>query len=142
MRTLLTVILSFYLAHYTYGQYNITSNPRCIAALKTKSMNGDQLLTTATHFFEYTRTGEQKQWLGLLSKDCFSLGRPVDETKKWWDSLANNNIKYEILGPAPELRTDKKFIYFKLWLDDRYIGEKRLALIEENGKWKVDSINL
>jgi hypothetical protein len=142
MQALLAIICSLFLVNTTFGQYNITSNSRCLAALKTKSLNGDQLFTTATHFFEYSRTGEQKEWLGLLSKDCFVLGRPVDETKKWWDSLANNNIKYEILGQAPELSTDKKFIYFKVWYDNQYIGEKRLALVEENGKWKVDSINL
>jgi hypothetical protein len=142
MRALLTIILALLLVQFTFGQYNITSNPRCIAALKCKSINGDPLFTTAAHFFEYSRTGEQQQWLKLLSKDCFVKGKPNEVTKIWWDYLANNNIKFEILGLAPEFKTDQKYIYFKLWMHDEYKGEKRLALIVENGKWMVDSINI
>ena len=142
MRLISLLLISFVMICQSQGQYNITSNPKCIAALKNKSMNGDILLTTATHFFEYSREREHDEWLGLLSKDCFIQGRPDEATKKWWNYLANSSIKYEILGQAPEFSTNQKYIYFKLWSNDAYEGEKRLVLIRENDNWKVNSIDL
>jgi hypothetical protein len=142
MRLISLLVFSFVMICQIQGQYNITSNPKCIAALKIKSLNGDILLTTATHFFEYSLDGEHDEWLRLLSKDCFIQGRPDETTNKWWNYLTNNSIKYEILGQAPEIRTNQKYIYFKLWSHDEYEGEKRLVLIRENDSWKVNSIDL
>jgi hypothetical protein len=142
MKLTFLIFISVLMICHSYGQYNITSNPKCIAALKNKSVNGDKLLTTATHFFDYSKSGERDEWLRILSKDCFKEGRPDQETRNWWNYLTNSNIKYEILGQAPEIRTNQKYIYFKLWSDEGYKGEKRLVLIDENGSWKVASIDL
>ena len=142
MRLNSILVVSFTIICQSYGQYNITSNQKCIAALKNRSMNGDELLTTATHFFEYSRIGEYEKWIGLLSKDCLINGKADKAAQKWWNYLYNNNIQYEILGQAPELSTSQKYIYFKLWSRDKYQGEKRLALVEENDNWKINFIDL
>jgi hypothetical protein len=142
MRILLIIIITFNHVHSTFAQYNITSNAKCIAALKNKSMNGDQLLVTTSHFFEYPRIGNHYKWLGLLSAECFVNGVPAEVTNVWWNFLSNSSIKYEILGQAPEIKTNQKYIYYKLWSRNGYEGEKRLVLIQENGNWKVNSIDL
>jgi hypothetical protein len=142
MRLILILTISFILVWHCKGQYNISSNQKCIAALKDKSLNGDQLLTTANRFFEYPQKGKHNEWLSLLSADCFEQGKPAEATNNWWNYLANNCINFEILGQAPEFKLNQKNIYFKIWSHDQYKGEKKLVLIEENGNWKIYSIDL
>jgi hypothetical protein len=142
MRNLLTFIVTIALCYNLHGQYNITTNAKCLAALEEKSQKGDPSLKTAICFIEAARTGTYKEWQSLLSKDCYNGGPAGMKTRGWWNYLSSENVKYDIIAEQPAKTEKNKIIYFKSQSNNDIEKILKILVVKENNEWKVQSVEL
>lgn len=142
MRNIITCLITIALCHTLYGQYIVTNNAKCLAALEEKSQKGDPSLKAAISFIEAAQTGTYKQWQTLLSKDCYSNGQVGLKTREWWDYLSSGKTQYEIIAEQPSKTTNNKVVYFKLQSFSDKEKILKIMMVKENNEWKVQSVEL
>lgn len=139
MRILLTLFSILWIFPLLNGQYIVTTNPKCVAALEEKSLKGDPLLNTAINFIQTANSGSFKQWQTYLSKENDPDTADL-KTREWWNYLSSHKSQYNLIAEQRENTKDNKIVYFKsLTENDKII---KVRMVKENNQWKVLSVDL
>jgi len=142
MRIVIFILILAATSGTIYGQYNITSNAKCIASLTEKSLKGEPSINTAINFLEAVKTGRYKQWQSFLSKDFQQYNKVSANSGEWWHYLSSKNIQYQVIAEQQIQRNDKKTIYFNATSNKSEEKLIRVMLVRENLDWKVQSVEL
>jgi hypothetical protein len=142
MRKFLTCITTISLCYALHGQYIVTTNAKCIAALEEKSQKGDPSLKTAIRFLETAQNGTYKQWLSLLSKEYNDSAPAELKMREWWNYLSSGNTQYDLIAEQPAKIAGNKIVYFKSQSDSNIEKILKIMVVKENNEWKVQSVEL